>query len=413
MSTQKGQADSRTVARSLTAIRSQATARALRPVRSVLAAVAVAATALTATAAFGGTAASAATVHPARPVAAPAPHHPGAAHSAATTVTGLTWHTLTLINGWQSSQGQYDSGNPAWAVKNGIVYLSGSLHQPGATSSSSEEFAVLPTAARPTHLLKINVYTDSGTYGGLGISTNGELYVGSPVTADAQGYTSLAGVSFPAATTATHTLSLLNGWHGNAFNGGNPAYTLIGGVVYLSGSLDQPGSGNDQFAVLPAAARPAHVLYLDVNAIGDSTGFLTIYPDGLMRAAGSGAQTFTSLAGVSFPAAATASQPLSLLNGWQSSQSQYGTGDPAYTVSGGVVYLSGSMNQPSVFNEEFTVLPAAARPAHDLWIMTYTNSGAVGALEIMTDGEVDAFNNTGDAARQYTSLAAISYPVSS
>jgi hypothetical protein len=45
-----------------------------------------------------------------------------------------------------------------------------------------------------------------------------------------------------------------------------------------------------------------HTLYLDVNAIGDSTGFLTIYPDGLMRAAGSSAQTFTSPAGVSFPA---------------------------------------------------------------------------------------------------------------
>jgi hypothetical protein len=408
MFTMQGQDDSRAVARALTTIHSRAAARALRP---VLAAAAVAGAALAATAAFGGTAASA-TVHPARPVAAPAPHHPGAAHSPATTVTGLTWHTLTLINGWQSSQGQYDSGNPAWAVKNGIVYLSGSLHEAGSTSSN-EEFAVLPPAARPAHLLKINVYTDGGTYGGLGISTNGELYVGSPVTADAQAYTSLAGVSFPAATTATHILSLLNGWHGNAFNGGNPAYTLIGGVVHLSGSLDQPGSGNGQFAVLPAAARPAHTLYLDVNAIGDSTGFLTIHPDGLMRAAGSGAQTFTSLAGVSFPAAATATQPLSLLNGWQSSQSQYGTGDPAYTVTGGVVYLSGSMNQPSGTNEEFTVLPAAARPAHDLWIMTYTNSGAVGALQISTSGAVYAWNNTGNAAQQYTSLAAISYPVSS
>ena len=45
--------------------------------------------------------------------------------------------------------------------------------------------------------------------------------------------------------------------------------------------------------------------------------------------------------------------------------------------------------------------------------MTYTNGGAVGALEIMTSGAVDAFNNTGNAAQQYTSLAAISYPVSS
>jgi len=132
-----------------------------------------------------------------------------------------------------------------------------------------------------------------------------------------------------------------------------------------------------------------------------------------MQAYGANAQALTALAGLSFPAAAAATRPLSLLNGWQSSQFAYGTGDPAYTVAGGVVYLSGSMYQPSGSNSEFAVLPPAARPRHKLWIETYTYNGAVGALEITPSGVMDAFNNTGNAAQGYTSLAAISYPVNS
>jgi hypothetical protein len=421
MFTQQGQDDSRAVARALATHHSRATARILRPVRSALAAAAAAATALAAIAAFGGTAASAATVHPSHPGVAA--HEvraqlPGRNASGRLVVTGVTWHLLTLIHGWQSDQGQYDSGNPAWAVKNGIVYLSGSLHLPGGNPGSTSEFAVLPPAARPAHQQDMTVYTNGGTFGTLEIWANGEMYVQSPVVADGQAYSSLAGVSFPAATTTMHMLSLVNGWQGNVYGDGDPAYKVTGGVVHLTGDLHQPSGSNEEFAVLPAAARPARTLYLNVDTYGNTTGVLRIYPDGVMQAyQGNGqnvtSQDLTSLSGVSFPAALTATRPLSLLNGWQSSQSAYGTGDPSYTVTGGVVYLSGSVNQPSGTNEEFTVLPRAARPAHDLWIMTYTYDGAVGALEITTSGVVDAFNYSGNAAQQYTSLSAISYPVNS
>jgi hypothetical protein len=416
---QQGQDDSRAVARALTTNHSRATARALRPARAVLAAAAVAAMALTATVALDAAAASAASVPLAHPVAMPAAHRSGdAARRTATTITGLTWHPLTLINGWQSDQGQWDSGNPAWAVKNGIVYLSGSLHLPGGTPGSNSEFAVLPPAARPAHQQDMTVYTNGGTFGALEIWTTGQLFVQSPIVADGQGYSSLAGVSFPAATTAMHTLNLRNGWQGNAYGDGDPAYTVTGGVVHLTGDLHQPSGTNEEFAVLPAAARPAHTLYLNVSTFGNTTGVLRIYPDGVMQAyQGNGqnvpSQNLTSLAGVSFPATTTATQPLKLLNGWQSSQSADGTGDPSYTVTGGVVHLSGSMNQPSGTNDEFTVLPLAARPAHYLWIMTYTHNGAVGALEIAPSGVVYAFNTTSNAAQQYTSLSAISYPVNS
>jgi len=321
----------------------------------------------------------------------------------------VSWHTLGLLSGWQSSQGTYHSGDPSWAVKGGVVYLSGSLHQPSAGFS---EFAVLPAAARPAHSLVLPVYTVGGTTDGLYIQPTGQMFIFA--SSDAQAYTSLAGVSFPAATTAVHTLSLLNGWQSSqsVYSNGDPAYRVAGGVVYLSGSLDQPSGTNEEFAVLPAAARPARTLYLTVYTDA-GTGVLKISSNGVMLACQGNAQTFTSLAGVSFPAATTAVHTLSLLNGWRSSQSAYGTGNPAYTVAGGVVYLSGSLHQPAGTNEEFAVLPPAARPTHKLWIKTYTYNGAVGALEITPSGVMDAFNSSGNAAQGYTSLAAISYPLGS
>jgi hypothetical protein len=64
-------------------------------------------------AADGGSA-SAATLHTAQP--------------AATTITGVTWHKLALIHGWQPGQSHFTgTGSPAWAVQNGVVYLSGSI----------------------------------------------------------------------------------------------------------------------------------------------------------------------------------------------------------------------------------------------------------------------------------------------
>lgn len=70
------------------------------------------------------------------------------ARQSITAVTGVTWHKLTLINGWTSSQNVYGTGNPRYAISGGVVYLSGSLH-----AGTSTSFAVLPKAARPAHWL--------------------------------------------------------------------------------------------------------------------------------------------------------------------------------------------------------------------------------------------------------------------
>jgi hypothetical protein len=403
MIAQQGQDDSRTVTRVLT-ILSRAAALAPRLVRSVLAATAVAAASLVAlTTALGGAAASAAAVHPARAAAHPA------------TVTGVTWHPLSLLHGWQSAQGQYGTGSPAWAVKNGVVYLSGSMHQ---ASGTSEDFAVLPAAARPAHYLYITVYTYDDTYGRVAIYPDGEMNVVSPNQSQAQGYTSLAAISFPAAAITSTNLTLKNGWQSSQseWGTGDPGWAVKNGVVYLSGSMHQPSGNSRVAAVLPPAARPAHYLAFIVDTWGGATGEVDIETDGTVLAfsppAHGSAQQFTSLAGISYPLGTAGDHTLGLLNGWYTDGVL--SGDPSYSVAGGVVYLSGGMHQPlGDTGAEFAVLPPAARPAHNLFIKLFTN-GSPGELAITSSGQMFAYSYPGPTnVQQYTDLAGISYPLSS
>ena len=108
------------------------------------------------------------------------------------------------------------------------------------------------------------------------------------------------------ATLTEHTLTLLNGWQSaNSTSGtGKPRFAVAGGVVYLSGSLTAPNPSSDEFAVLPAGARPAHILYVPVYASQGVLGTVQIFPGGQMavfsNTPGSAAD-FSSLAGISFP----------------------------------------------------------------------------------------------------------------
>jgi hypothetical protein len=158
--------------------------RVARAIKAGFAAIALT-SAITALTIVGAGSASAATAQPAAPA-----------------VTGVTWHPLTPINGWHSGQTQYSTGNPAWAVQKGVVYLSGSVIQ---TSGTNQELAVLPAAARPSRVLYITVYTLDGTQGWLTIYPTGQVYASASPYSDAQGFTSLAGISFPAPAMATHT----------------------------------------------------------------------------------------------------------------------------------------------------------------------------------------------------------------
>ena len=118
-------------------------------------------------------------------------HSTRQAHAAA---ANLTEHTLNLINGWQSANLGNDTGRPRFAVSAGVVYLSGSLKQ---STPAGTEFAVLPSWARPGHVLYMPIYTSQGVLGTLQAFPNGALVVYSNNPVSAPAFSSLAGVSFP------------------------------------------------------------------------------------------------------------------------------------------------------------------------------------------------------------------------
>ena len=360
-------------------------ARALLPAAALLAVL-------------GGTTAAAA---PAQAGPAPARAH-GAPAAAAT----LTWHSLTLVNGWQSASApKLVTGKPAWAVQNGVVYLRGAVKQ--TTSGGSATFATMPAAERPKHNLYIQIYTNADVPGILYVGSNGamEAYDGNADT-----FASLSAVSYPAAV-KSHDLALKNGWVSSQpnFETGNPAYAVSKGVVYLSGSMHTTGTMTLAF-VLPKAARPGHDLYISVYTFDGSTGFLEILPSGQVYVQGAQSSEFTSLAAVSFPVASTTWHDFKLEAGWKSDAKTYSTGSPAYAVINGVVYLNGSMDQPTSGTGLWTDLPAAARTKADvLEIEVYTVDGTTGSIAITNSlGLVSSMPFTD--AENFTSLAGVAYP---
>lgn len=114
-----------------------------------------------------------------------------ASHPAATKVS---FHSLALLNGWKPAEPAFKGhlGNPAYAVSNGVVYLTGALHQP---TGSNTEFARLPKAARPRHTLWFGVFSEAATGTQfVEIEPNGNMIISGP---NAAYFSSLAGVSFP------------------------------------------------------------------------------------------------------------------------------------------------------------------------------------------------------------------------
>ena len=108
---------------------------------------------------------------------------------------------------------------------------------------------------------------------------------------------------------------------------------------------------------------------------------------------------------------------LSLINGWQSENAVFQTGNPKVGIQNGIVYLKGSLAQPTPGSAIFASLPSRYRPTNNLYITVYTNGGTQGSLYIGHDGTMEAFSNTScgseSTAQCFTSLATVSFPVNS
>jgi hypothetical protein len=157
-------------------------------------------------------------------------------------------------------------------------------------------------------------------------------------------------------------------------------------------------------------------MYLSVYTFDGAVGLLEIDTNGNMLAYEGGAPQYTSLAGVSFPMASAAANQLTLINGWKSAQPSYGTGDPSYWVSNGVVHLSGSLVQPPApgDTQDFAVLPPAARPKYCLYLKTAVSPpdsiAAQGTIVVCSDGRLYSNSFPLSVSEAFTSLAGISYP---
>jgi hypothetical protein len=112
----------------------------------------------------------------------------GYAASAGSQSAKIAFHALKLMNGW--SKYSASVGAPSYEVRNGVVYLSGGMHQ---TSGSNNEFAQLPKGARPSHTLWIGAFSESTGSAFVEITPSGAMSIGG---SDDQFFASLAGVSF-------------------------------------------------------------------------------------------------------------------------------------------------------------------------------------------------------------------------
>jgi hypothetical protein len=332
------------------------------------------------------------------------------AFAAPTSSGELTWHAFKLLNGWKSaSKPQLVTGTPSWALHDGVIYLRGAVTQP--TASGSDSFAKLPSFARPAHNLYLQAYTTAAVPGTVFIGANGNLQA---FNGEASAFTSLAGISFATVAIKSHKLALKNNWVSSQsrFDTGDPAYGVSGGIVYLSGSL----TGGKDFVrafVLPKGARPSHQLFISVYTFDGATGYLDILPDGIVSIGGTDASSFTSLASVSFPVAATKWHSFKLQDDWKSGQASSNSGAPAYAIINGVVYLTGAMLQTTGDAGRWTTLPTAVRTAKDaLDFEVYTVNGTAGGITVTgRRGLVSEtpFSN----AHDFTSLAGVAYPQSS
>jgi hypothetical protein len=374
--------------------------RRLSSLRAGLPAAIVAAAALAVAAAGTAAAASTSQQEPVRPATV--------AHPAATSVT---WHRLTLLHGWKSGRSSaLDVANPEYASYDGIVYLNGGLHQ---TSGTNHAFARLPAAARPAHDLSIPVFSGTGTGqpGTLVIKSSGVMSLSH---GGVRTLASLSAISFaPASSGLTwHALKVANHWSGApVFGAGRASYAVRDGIIYLAGTLHGVAghTTGDYSAVLPVKDRPASNLYL--TGVSRAAWYsLEITKTGLIEPFDLTDPSQASLDGISFPLASAKLtwHNFKLVDGWHSSASTYGTGNPAWAVAGPIVYLAGSMSFDAPGSALFAFAKKPAPTATQVIRLVYTFDGTTGGI---TTGTFDTASSTpASDAEDYTSLAAIAYP---
>jgi hypothetical protein len=102
---------------------------------------------------------------------------------------------------------------------------------------------------------------------------------------------------------------------------------------------------------------------------------------------------------------------LTLRNGWRPSAAS-SLGAPAYGLNGtGVVYFRGALKHGHA--KLVAVLPAGARPVHDLFIAIEVGNFSTGRMEIMPNGDMLIVSHPALNSFLFSSLDGVSFPASS
>src|SRR5580704_14429236 len=216
----------------------------------------------------------------------------GASAAQATTIT-LT--PLTLVNGWTNAP--FGTSNAAVTTVSGIVQLKGAI----ATTGTNPVPFTLPSAFRPASVVFVPVDLCTSTNGRLQIEPTGVVTIQAEGGAfsNAACFTSLDGASFAKSASSFTPLTLQNGWTGAPFGTSARAVRTISGIVHLKGAIATSGTNPVPFT-LPAAFRPASVVFVPVDLCTSTNGRLQIEPTGVVTiqaegGAFSNAACFTSL----------------------------------------------------------------------------------------------------------------------
>jgi hypothetical protein len=102
---------------------------------------------------------------------------------------------------------------------------------------------------------------------------------------------------------------------------------------------------------------------------------------------------------------------LKLRNGWRPSAAS-ALGAPAYGLNGtGVIYLRGALKLGHA--TLVAVLPAGARPAHDLFLAIEVGNFSTGRLEIMPNGDMLIISHPALSSFLFSSLDGVSFAANS
>jgi hypothetical protein len=132
---------------------------------------------------------------------------------------------------------------------------------------------------------------------------------------------------------------------------------------------------------------------------------------------GGGAGYAASVATAKAPATKITWHALGLKGQWRSAaKAGFAVGGPAYTVSNGIVYLTGAVdraNQTLPLPSVIGVLPKGARPTHNLWFAAFNEAATGGSsIEVSPNGAVTVGGSGGDE-NYFTSLAGVEFPLGS